>query len=114
MNEHSKDKLERVKVSGGPSVGQSIPHDSAIGHVTGAAPYIDDLPRRVDELFVGFAGSPFAAGKIKSIEVEAAGQVEGVACVLTHDDVGPHNIFGPLFCDEPFLADGELLYVGPS
>ena len=112
MNEHSKDKLERVKVSGGPSVGQSIPHDSAIGHVTGAAPYIDDLPRRVDELFVGFAGSPFAAGKIKSIEVEAAGQVEGVACVLTHDDVGPHNIFGPLFCDEPFLADGELLYVG--
>jgi len=112
MNEHSKDKLERVKVSSGPSVGQSIPHDSAIGHVTGAAPYIDDLPRRVDELYVGFAGSPFAAGKIKSIEVEEAQQVEGVVCVLTHDDVGLHNIFGPLFCDEPFLADGELLYVG--
>ena len=112
MNEHSKDKLERAKVSGGPSVGQSIPHDSAIGHVTGAAPYIDDLPRRVDELYVGFAGSPFAAGKIDSIELDAAGQVDGVVCVLTHDDVGPHNIFGPLFCDEPFLADGELLYVG--
>ncbi len=112
MNEHSNNRLERAKVSDGVSVGKSIPHDSAIGHVTGSAPYIDDLPRRVDELFVGFAGSPFAAGKIDSVELKAAQAVEGVACVLTHDDVGPHNIFGPLFCDEPFLADGELLYVG--
>ncbi len=27
-----------------PSVGKTIPHDSAVGHVTGQAPYIDDLP----------------------------------------------------------------------
>ena len=29
-----------------PSVGKPIPHDSAIGHVTGTAWYIDDLPLR--------------------------------------------------------------------
>ena len=40
------------------SVGKTIPHDSAAGHVTGTAPYLDDLPRRSDELFVGFVGSP--------------------------------------------------------
>ena len=31
-----------------PSVGQTIPHDSALGHVTGTAAYIADLPRRAD------------------------------------------------------------------
>ena len=95
-----------------PSVGRTIPHDSAIGHVTGAAPYIEDLPRRNDELFVGFVGSPIAAGNIKSIDVDAAKQLAGVACVLTHTDVGAHNIFGPLICDEPFLAADTLMYIG--
>ena len=45
-----------------PSVGKTIPHDSAVGHVTGQAPYIDDLPPMAGELFVGFVGSPVAAG----------------------------------------------------
>jgi xanthine dehydrogenase large subunit len=99
-------------IAGGSSVGKSIPHDSAVGHVTGTAPYIDDLPRRVDELYVGFVGSPIASGTLDSVDVSIASEVAGVACVLTATDVGPHNIFGPLFCDEPFLADKELLYVG--
>ena len=47
-----------------PSVGTTIPHDSAVGHVTGAAAYIADLPRRADELVVGFVPSPQAAGRI--------------------------------------------------
>ena len=111
MNEYSISKTADAIV-GGTSVGKSIPHDSAIGHVTGTAPYIDDLPRRVDELFVGFVGSPVASGTIKSVDISTAAESEGVVCVLTCKDVGPHNIFGPLFCDEPFLADKELLYVG--
>ena len=35
------------------NVGKIIPHDSAVGHVTGEAPYLDDLPLRTDELLVG-------------------------------------------------------------
>lgn len=99
-------------IVGGHSVGRTIPHDSAVGHVTGAAPYIDDLPRRVDELFVGFVGSPVASGKVTSLEIEQAAALDGVVAVFTHADVGPHNLFGPLFCDEPFLAADEVLYVG--
>ncbi|TWT80334.1 Aldehyde oxidoreductase [Planctomycetes bacterium CA13] len=110
MNTDSSKTAERIL--GGTAVGKSIPHDSAVGHVTGAASYIDDLPCRVDELFVGFVGSPVANGTIKSIDISKAIDAQGVACVLTSKDVGPHNIFGPLFCDEPFLADKELLYVG--
>lgn len=95
-----------------PAVGQTIPHDSAIGHVTGTADYIEDLPRREDELYAGFVGSPVACGKITSIDVEAAKAVAGVVGVYVAQDVGPHNIFGPLFCDEPFLAQENVIYVG--
>ena len=106
---------QRFKVNqslAGPTVGQTIPHDSAVGHVSGTAPYIDDLPRRTDELFVGFVGSPVASGKLKSIDTQAVKTAPGVVGVFTHEDVGKHNIFGPLICDEPFLAESKLMYVG--
>ncbi len=94
------------------AVGRVIPHDSAVGHVTGTAAYIDDLPRREDELFVGFVGSPIASGTLDSIDCTAAEKIPGIVCLLTVADVGPHNLFGPLFADEPFLANQRLLYVG--
>jgi xanthine dehydrogenase large subunit len=117
MNEYRTSMPEKPVVGGDPivggkSVGRTIPHDSAVGHVTGAAPYINDLPTRVDELTVGFAGSPVACGKIKSVDIESAKQLDGVVAVFTYKDVGKHNVFGPLFCDEPFLAADEVLYVG--
>jgi xanthine dehydrogenase large subunit len=96
----------------GPTVGRTIPHDSAVGHVTGAAPYIDDLPRREDELVVGFVPSPVAAGRIRSIDVASAAAVPGIVAVLTASDLPAARRFGPLFQDEPILADGEVLYVG--
>ena len=70
------------------------------------------MPCRVDELFVGFAGSPVASGKIVSLDFQQAAALAGVAAVFTYKDVGNHNVFGPLFCDEPFLAADEVLYVG--
>lgn len=117
MNEYRRPTAEKPIVDGEPvvggnSVGRTIPHDSAVGHVTGAAPYIDDLPRRVDELHVGFVGSPVASGTITSLETEQAAALDGVVAVFTYQDVGKHNVFGPLFCDEPFLAAEEVLYVG--
>ncbi len=95
-----------------PSVGKSVPHDSAFGHVTGGALYIDDLPARRDELVVGFVGSPFASGRITAVDCEAALAVSGVQAILLADDVPGHKTVGPLFQDEPVLADGEVLYVG--
>lgn len=93
-------------------VGKTIPHDSAAGHVTGTAPYLDDLPLRSDELLVGFLGSPIAAGKITSLELDAARQISGIIGLYTANDIPGDKHFGPLFKDEPVLADGESLYVG--
>lgn len=93
-------------------VGKSIPHDSAVGHVTGRAPYIEDLPRLSGELWVDFAGAPVAAGKLISVDVTAAKALPGVVAVFTHDDIQGHNLFGPIFVDEPFLVEQEISYLG--
>ncbi|MEM9187156.1 MAG: molybdopterin cofactor-binding domain-containing protein [Planctomycetota bacterium] len=94
------------------SVGKAIPHDSAVGHVTGAALYIDDLPARRDELLIGLVGSPVASGRVTSIGVEEAKSVPGVAAILTAGDIPGERLIGPLIRDEPVLADAELQYVG--
>jgi xanthine dehydrogenase large subunit len=94
-----------------PSVGKTIPHDSAPGHVTGRALFIDDLPPMAGELHVGFVGSPVAAGALKGVAASAARELPGVVGVYTAQDVPAHNHFGLLAVDEPFLAEKELLYI---
>ncbi len=95
-----------------PSLGQSLPHDSALGHVTGEARYVDDLPPFSNELYVDFAGSPCASGRIVSIDTSRAAAMPGVVAVYTHKDIPGHNRFGGIFVDEPFLADDEVSYIG--
>ncbi|TWT76105.1 Aldehyde oxidoreductase [Posidoniimonas polymericola] len=95
-----------------PAVGKPLPHDSARGHVTGEARYIDDLPRQVGELCVAFVGAPVASGAIKSIDTTAAKNCPGVACVLTAADLKGSKQFGPIIPDEFFLADGEVAFLG--
>ncbi len=95
------------------AVGKSIPHDSATGHVTGTAAYIDDMTPLAGELHVEFVGSPLAAGTLKSIDFAAAKAVDGVVAIFTHHDLPAHeNRFGPIFRDEPFLVEREIDYIG--
>ncbi|MEM9108914.1 MAG: xanthine dehydrogenase molybdopterin binding subunit [Planctomycetota bacterium] len=96
-----------------PRTGPAIPHESAIGHVTGTADYIEDLPRMADELIVGFVGAPFASGTLIRIDTEAARKTPGVVAVLTASDLPESGArtFGPIFHDEPFLVDSEVDYL---
>jgi len=94
------------------STGTTIPLDSAIGHVTGQAHFLADVPPRADELCVGFVPSPVASGRILGIDLAAARAVPGVVAVLTAADLPAARRFGVLQADEPVLADGEVLYVG--
>lgn len=96
-----------------PSVGKALPHESASLHVSGKAAYIDDLPGIAGQLIVDFVGSSVPAGQIRRIDVSAAKRVAGVVAVLTHADLPGHRrSFGPIFCDEPFLAGSEVAYIG--
>jgi xanthine dehydrogenase large subunit len=95
-----------------PSLGKPLPHDSAVGHVTGLAPYIDDLRPMVGELCVGFVGSPVAAGRLDHVDTSPALMLPGVVACYTAADVPGHNVFGLVVADEPFLADRQLLYIG--
>jgi len=89
-------------------VGKSIPHDSARGHVTGEARYIEDLPRLAGELAVAFAVSPCARGRLRSIALEEARRAPGVAGAWTARDLPGHNRFGAIFADEPALAEDRV------
>lgn len=95
------------------SIGKSLPHDSAIGHVSGTAAYIDDLRPLAGELFVDFLGSPVAHGRLRSIDTKKALAIEGVVAILTHRDLPTaKRFFGPIFHDEPFLVEEEMAYIG--
>ena len=93
-------------------VGKSIPHESAVGHVTGTSLFIDDMPPLHRELIVDVVGSPVAHGRVVSIDVSAAKAIPGVALVMTAREIPGHNTFGPIAKDEHLLADGEVFFVG--
>ncbi len=94
------------------AIGKPLPHDSARGHVTGSALFIDDIPAQVGELHVGFVGSPVACGEIVRIDVKGALKTPGVVACYTAEDVAGHNVFGLIVADDPFLAREEVMYVG--
>jgi xanthine dehydrogenase large subunit len=94
------------------SVGKNVPHDSARGHVSGESMFVDDLPRAPGEVVVGFVWSPVARGRIRSIDTAAARALDGVIAVFTRGNIPGENMIGPVFQDEPLLADGETAYIG--
>jgi xanthine dehydrogenase large subunit len=95
-----------------PAVGQSIPHDSAAGHVSGASVFLDDVRPIHGELLVDFVGSPVAPGRVRVVDTSGAPAVPGVALVMTHHDLPGHKRFGPILKDEKLLVDDEAVYIG--
>ncbi|WP_457322430.1 xanthine dehydrogenase molybdopterin binding subunit [Roseateles sp. P5_E11] len=95
-----------------PVVGKSLPHESAHLHVSGAAPYIDDLPEPAGTLHAALGLSPIAHGKLLSVDLERVRQMPGVVAVLSAADIAGENNCGPLLHDDPILAADELRYVG--
>lgn len=95
-----------------PTVGDAIPHDSAAGHVTGQALFLDDRREMEGELHVGPVGSPVAAGALTSVDATAALEIPGVVACYTAADVPGVNHFGLLAPDDLFLAEDEVTYLG--
>ena len=94
------------------TVGQRIPHDSAIGHVTGEAYYVDDLPPTQGELLVDYIASPVAHGKLLGNNFDELRRLPGIVGLYTVADLPGHNRFGVIIPDERFLPEDVVEYVG--
>ncbi|MEO5688767.1 MAG: xanthine dehydrogenase molybdopterin binding subunit [Burkholderiaceae bacterium] len=93
-------------------VGASRPHESAHLHVAGAATYIDDIPELAGTLHCALGLSPVAHGRLRSMDLDRIRALPGVVDVFSAADIPGPNDCGPIFHDDPILADGELRHVG--
>lgn len=91
-------------------VGAALPHESATLHVSGSAPYLDDIPELQGTLHGAFALSPVAHGRLRSLDLEAARAYPGVAAVLTAADIPGRNNAGPASEDDPILASDLISF----
>ena len=67
-------------------VNQPVPKTDAMSLVTGKPVYTDDLAPS-DCLIVKILRSPHANAWVEEIKTDAAKKIEGIACVLTYEDV---------------------------
>ncbi|MBN2797609.1 MAG: xanthine dehydrogenase molybdopterin binding subunit [Deltaproteobacteria bacterium] len=89
-----------------------VPHESAVGHVTGRAVYVDDMPLPVGGLHAYPVAAAVARGRILSVDATVARALPGVRAVLLPGDIPGHNQIGPAIHDEPLFAEGEVFTVG--
>ena len=89
-----------------------IQHDSSIKHVTGKAIYIDDMPNLPRTLELVLVTSPHAHANIRSIDKSVALASNGVAAIITADDIIGNNDIAPIFSGEPAIAEKVAEYVG--
>ncbi|MGB0571949.1 MAG: xanthine dehydrogenase molybdopterin binding subunit [Alphaproteobacteria bacterium] len=94
------------------AVHSNVRHDSARGHVSGLARYIDDMPLLPGTQEIVLVTSPHAHARIVSVDVSEARAMDGVRGIATADDIPGHNDIGPIFDDEPVLASGVAEYAG--
>jgi xanthine dehydrogenase molybdopterin binding subunit/xanthine dehydrogenase small subunit len=94
-----------------PDAPRALRHESAVGHVTGRALYVDDTAQRRPMLEVWPVCSPHARARIRRRDAERARAMPGVVAVLMAEDIPGHNNVGTGH-DEPLFADDEVKYHG--
>lgn len=95
-----------------PVVGESHHHESAFGHVTGAALYTDDLIGRLTGVLHAYpVRSEHAHARLESLDSAPAYEIPGVVRVITAADVPGVNDQGVKH-DEPMLPTEEIMFFG--
>ena len=89
-----------------------VRHDSAVGHLTGRALYVDDLPIAPGTLHGALVLSPHARARISRIDASRALASPGVAAVVVAADIPGKNDIGPIRGDEPLLPRDVVEYEG--
>ena len=98
-------------------VNKPVPKTDAMSLVTGKPVYTDDLAPS-DCLIVKILRSPHANAWVEEIKTDAAKKIEGIACVLTYEDVS-HKRFTLAGQTAPeispwdrYIIDKHVLFVG--
>lgn len=86
------------------------PHESALGHVTGDARYIDDIPAPANTLHVAVGSAASICGSITRCDLNAVRAAAGVVDVITAEDVPGKLDIGAVYPGDPLLADGRVEY----
>jgi xanthine dehydrogenase molybdopterin binding subunit/xanthine dehydrogenase small subunit len=92
--------------------GRELHHESAPGHVSGKAQYVDDQAARRPMLDLWPVLSPHAHARILRVDTSRAAAMPGVVRVLTARDIPGLNDVGAIRHDESLLADSEVLFHG--
>ncbi|HWT15534.1 MAG TPA: xanthine dehydrogenase molybdopterin binding subunit [Patescibacteria group bacterium] len=89
-------------------------HESAVGHVTGRAVYVDEqhLPQGLLSLYP--VQAPHAHARILAIDATTAAAMPGVVAVLTAADIPGVNNTGPIVHDEPVMPADLVSYHGQA
>ena len=94
------------------SVGTPLIHDSAALHVTGHAPYIDDIVVPRGCLHAAPILSPYAHARLLGVDATAALAMPGVQGLVLAEHLPADNILATPAMDEPIFAQTHLLHVG--
>jgi len=107
-------KNAQIKKNRELSMSGRIPHESAIQHVSGEAVYVDDIITDERLLYGHVITSTQAHAQIKSIYTARALNLPGVHAILTAADIPGINQMGPVYKDEPCLAEDTVNFVGQA
>jgi xanthine dehydrogenase large subunit len=98
-----------VKITSTP-----VPHESARGHVTGEALYVDDLCGRYPNLIHAWpVCAPHAHALVRALDTSHALEERGVVTVLTQADIPGEGDSGANRHDEPLFPVEVLFYDQP-
>jgi xanthine dehydrogenase molybdopterin binding subunit/xanthine dehydrogenase small subunit len=97
---------------GGEDASRTLTHESAVGHVTGRAMYVDDTAQRRPMLDAWPVCAPHARAKILKRDATKARRAPGIRAVLLAEDIPGENNTGPVRHDEPLLAVDEIFFHG--
>ena len=96
------------------TAGRAVPHESARGHVTGAALYTDDLIGRFPNLLHAWPIMALHAhARLTSLDVAPALEEPGVVTTLTAADVPGEGDSGAVRHDEPLFPREVMFYRQP-
>ncbi|HUG10941.1 MAG TPA: xanthine dehydrogenase small subunit, partial [Opitutaceae bacterium] len=91
---------------------RALRHESAVGHVTGGAMYVDDTAQRRRMLDVWPICSKHAHARITRRDAVVALKMPGVVAVLLAEDIPGGNNVGVSRHDEPLFATDLVQYHG--